>query len=355
MGNIGNHYADLIQNTTSRCTLAAVCNRSTERLEPYLHLKTFTDSHELIQSGTVDAVIITTPHYAHVPIGIDALEHGLHVLVDKPLTAHIGGARQLLDAHTDHQLVFGILFNQRTNPTYKKVRNLIQKEALGKIIRLNWIITDWFRTDIYFDSSWKGTWAGEGGGVLLNQAPHQLDLLQWIMGMPKTARGFCQLGAHNPIEVEDDVTAYMEFAHGATGVLITSTGEAPGTNRLEISGDRGRILIEKDAPCTFTRNKIPLSEFRKTTTDGFAQPETETMELPSGDSGGQHTEMIQNFVDAILDGTPLIAPAQEGYHSLELANAILYSSIKQHPITLPLDAVAYQTALEQLMNRDLNS
>jgi len=345
MGNIGTQYADLIQHKISGGILTAVCNRSTGPLEAYAHLKTFTDSQELIRSGTVDALIITTPHYAHVPIGIDALEQGLHVLVDKPLAAHIAGARQLLDAHTDPQLVFGILFNQRTNPTYKKARELIQEGALGDLIRINWMITDWFRTDIYFDSPWKGTWAGEGGGVLLNQAPHQLDLLQWIMGMPQKVRGFCRLGAHTPIEVEDDVTAYFEYAHGTTGIFITSTGEAPGTNRLEISGDQGRILIEKDAPCTFTRNKISLREFRKTATDGFAQPETEVTALPSGDSGGQHTEVIQNFIDAIQNGTPLIAPAQEGYHSLELANAILYSSLKEQPIHLPLDAAAYQAIL----------
>ena len=220
---------------------------------------------------------------------------------------------------------------------------------LGELVRVNWIITDWFRTEAYYASGgWRATWKGEGGGVLLNQCPHNLDMLVWLCGRPARVRGFCQLGRYHEIEVEDNVTAYLEYPNGATGVFVTSTGEAPGTNRLEICGEMGKVVLENNR-ITFTRNEISMIQFSRTTKAGFARPEVWNVEVPYDTTGGQHFDITRNFVDAILDGAPLICPAAEGLHSVELANAILYSSLIGKTVELPLDAQAYEQRLSGLI------
>jgi predicted dehydrogenase len=216
-------------------------------------------------------------------------------------------------------------------------------------VRVNWILTDWFRTESYYASGgWRATWAGEGGGVLLNQCLHQLDVLQWLMGMPSRVRGCCQLGRFHQIEVEDQVTAYLEFPHQVTGVLVASTGEAPGTNRLEITGSRGRVVLEHDR-LLLTRNNQDMFEFSRTAPYGFTKPEHATQEIPFQDADQPHALITHNFVEAIRRGLPLIAPGAEGIHSLELANAILYSSLLDRAVDLPLDGAAYQQKLAELI------
>src|SRR5206468_3014130 len=207
-------------------------------------------------------------------------------------------------------------------------RSLIQKGELGDIVRMSWIITDWYRTEAYYASGgWPATWRGEGGGVLLNQCLHNLDVMAWLLGLPTRVRGFCQLGRYHNIEVEDNVTAYLEYPNGATGVFITSTGEAPGTNRLEVTGENGKLVYENDT-LTFWKNEIPTSEFSRTTKEQFAAPPCREVKFDITGHGGQHVEVLQNFIDAILNGQPLIAPAADGIHSVELANAMLYSSLE---------------------------
>jgi len=350
MGNMGRfHAAYLQQGKVNRCELVAVSDSFAKNLEPYKHLKTFDSSEALIRSGLVDAVIIATPHYLHTTIGIDALQHGLHVLVEKPISVHKADCERLLAAHTDKSKVFAAMFQMRTDPKYKRIKNLIATGELGEIVRISWIVTDWFRTESYYASGgWRATWKGEGGGVLLNQCPHNLDMLIWLAGNPSRVRGFCQLGRYHNIEVEDNVTVYLEYPNGATGTFITSTGEAPGTNRLEIAGDRGKLLLE-DGRLTFTRNEIPMMQFSKTARTGFAKPPVWNVEIPIEGAGAQHHEITQNFVDAILDGAPLIAPASEGIFSVELANAALYSSLTNQTIELPLDGAAYERKLQQLI------
>jgi predicted dehydrogenase len=241
------------------------------------------------------------------------------------------------------------MFNQRTDPFYRKIREMVQDGRLGEIRRVNWIISNWFRTEAYYASGgWRATWAGEGGGVLLNQCPHNLDLFQWLFGMPVRVRAFCHLGRYHNIEVEDDVTAYFEYANGATGVFITSTGEAPGTNRLEVTAENGKLVYEHNK-ILFTKNETPMSEFSRTTPHSFASPRHTTEEITFPDHGAQHGGILNNFVAAILDGQPLIAPAVEGIHSVELANAMLFSSFKQKTVDLPLDAKAYARHLHALI------
>jgi predicted dehydrogenase len=230
-----------------------------------------------------------------------------------------------------------------------KIRKLIQSGELGAIARVSWIITDWYRTEAYYSSGgWRATWKGEGGGVLLNQCLHNLDVMQWLCGMPASVRGFCQLGRFHNIEVEDNVTAYLEYPNGATGVFITSTGEAPGTNRFEIAGTRGRLVLEKDK-LHFTRNEVSMTEFNKTSKVGFMKPEVWQVEIPFENATAPHATLMQNFVDAILDGAPLIAPGEDGIYSVELANTMLYSSLINQTVELPLDGAAYEKKLQQLI------
>jgi predicted dehydrogenase len=347
LGNIGAaHAGNVLAGKVSRCELAAVCNRSAEKLSTYPNAKHFTRSEELIRPGNVDAVLIATPHYDHTHTGIAALQRGLHVLVEKPISVHKADCERLIAAHKNPRQVFAAIFNQRTDPYYLKIREMIRGGDLGEVRRINWIITNWFRSEAYYASSaWRATWAGEGGGVLLNQCLHNLDLFQWLFGMPKRVRGFCGMGRYHDIEVEDDVTAYFEYANGATATLITSTGEAPGTNRLEIAAENGRLVLENDV-LTFTKNEMPMSEFSRTTYKQFIAPATTESKFTFPNHGGQHVELLQNFIDAILDGKPLIAPAAEGIHSVELANAVVFSSEQNQPVELPFDSAMYEQFLK---------
>jgi len=349
MGNMGKYHADyLLQNKVSRCELAAVCSSTPAKLEKYQALKIFDSGEALIHSGLVDAVLIATPHYSHTTLGIAALNAGLHVMVEKPISVHKADCERLIAAARAHpKLVFGAMFQLRTEPRYKKLKQLIEGGELGPVIRINWIITDWFRTEAYYASGgWRATWKGEGGGALLNQCPHQLDLIQWLVGMPSAVRGFCQFGRYHNIEVEDNVTVFMEYASGATGVFITSTGEAPGTNRFEIAGERGKIVLEA-GKMTFTRNEVSMREFSASAKTGFARPEVWNIEIPIENAPAQHATVMQNFADAILDGAPLIVPGAEGMNSVEIANAALYSSWTGQTAHLPLDGAAYEKALQE--------
>jgi predicted dehydrogenase len=348
LGNMGRAHAWSLQNgKIANARLAAVCDVSAENVAAYPGAKAFADTASLIGSGEVDAVLIATPHYSHTTIGIEALDAGLHVLVEKPISVHKADCERLIAAYKPGRQIFAAMFNQRTDPYYRKLRDLIHGGELGRLRRINWIITDWFRTEAYYASGgWRATWAGEGGGVLLNQCPHQLDLWQWLFGMPARVRAHCSIGRYHDIEVEDDVTAYLEYGDGATGVFITSTGEAPGTNRLEVAAERGRVVIEKDR-FLFTRNEVPMSEFSRTTSEKFSRPGVWEVEIPVSGHGGQHNEILQNFVDAILGGKELIAPASEGIHSVELGNAILYSSLNGETVEMPLDSAAYERFLKK--------
>jgi predicted dehydrogenase len=351
LGNIGQHHLGyLTAGKVNRAELVAVSDAVPAKLDRYMPLKTFTDGEGLIRSGLVDAVIIATPHYQHTTLGIAALKQGLHVMVEKPISAHKADAERLIAAHRQHpKLVFAGMFQLRAEPRYSKMQKLIQSGELGEVVRMSWIMTDWFRTEAYYASGgWRATWKGEGGGVLLNQCLHNLDAMQWLLGMPARVRGFCQLGRFHQIEVEDNVSAYLEYHNGATGTFVSSTGEAPGTNRFEIVGTRGKVLLERDQ-LSFTRNEADMLEFSQTAKLGFAKPEVWNVEIPFENAPNAHATLMQNFVNAILDGEPLIAPGAEGIHSVELANVILYSSLLGQTVELPMDSAAYEKKLHQLI------
>jgi predicted dehydrogenase len=351
LGNIGqHHYSYLTAGKVSRAELVAVSDAVASKLERYQPLKTFTDGEDLIRSGLVDAVIIATPHYQHTSLGIAALKHGLHVMVEKPISAHKADAERLIATHQSNpKLVFAGMFQLRAEPRYLKIQKLIQSGDLGEIVRMSWIMTDWFRTEAYYASGgWRATWKGEGGGVLLNQCLHNLDAMQWLLEMPARVRGFCQLGRFHQIEVEDNVSAYLEYRNGATGTFVSSTGEAPGTNRFEIVGTRGKVLLEADR-LSFTRNDTDMIEFSRTAKLGFAKPEVWNVQIPFENALNPHATLMENFVNAILDGEPLIAPGAAAIHSVELANVILYSSLLGQTVELPMDSAAYEKKLNQLI------
>jgi predicted dehydrogenase len=344
------HEVPRLKFTAASDTFADSLNKVTKEYA----VKGFAEGRELIESGLCDAVLIATPHYFHPDYSIAALNKGLHVLTEKPVsvTAKAAAAVNAVAATKPKQL-YAVMFQMRTVPKWKKVREIIQSGQLGPIQRIHWTITNWFRTQAYYDSgSWRATWAGEGGGVLLNQCPHNLDLLYWICGAPKRITAFLTRGKYHNIEVEDDVTAYLEFANGATGTFITSTGEAPGSDYFEIAGDRGRLTMSTvfGQPNTIelVQTDHSVSDFCRTTKAAWGQPGYSkiTIQVPDG---GSHKAIHQNFVNAILDGEKLIAPATEGLHSVEMANAMIMSGLNGVPVDLPTDREVYDRLLQDLI------
>ena len=347
LGNMGKaHLANIRAGKVPGLRVTAMCE-SVGTLPSQLEgEQPFTDVSAMIKSGRIDAILICTPHFSHTTIGIEALQNGLHVLVEKPISVHKADCERLIAAHTDKSKIFAAMFNMRTNACFKKVKDLIDSGELGAVRRVHWEVTNWFRTNYYYATGgWRGTWKGEGGGVLMNQCPHNLDLFQWMFGMPKTIRGFCQFGRFHEIEVEDDVIAVMQYENGTTATFITSTGEAPGVNKLEITAENGRLTVTDGTKIHFQRNRVPMSKFCMEAEAAFAMPESWHMEIPVAESGGQHVEILQNFTNAILKGEKLLSPAEEGIFSVELANSILLSTWQDKAIELPMTAADYERIL----------
>ncbi len=349
LGMGGVHARHLLEGRVPRGVLAAVCDLNPEQLAKFPEIRHFSEPGAMLASGAVDAVVVATPHYSHPDLTIQVLNQGLHAMVEKPIAVHKAEAQRLLAAARPGGPLLAVMLNQRTDPRYLRIRKMIQDGELGPLQRITWIITNWFRPQAYYDSGgWRGTWTGEGGGVLMNQCPHQLDLLQWLGGMPSAVRAWCQFGKRHRIEVEDEVTAYLEYPNGATGVFVTGTGEAPGVNRLEVAGDLGRITLDGDR-FEWVRNDVSAAEFLRTSKDKFTAPPSHVEALAVDGPGGQHAGIMQNFVDAILDGAPLIAPGPEGLASVELANAMLLSSVRDRTVRLPLEAAEVKTMLDELI------
>jgi predicted dehydrogenase len=350
-GNIGRFHAQaLLAGRVARCELSAICTRQTAlQLPDAFTGAVFSEPEQMIRSGCVDALLIATPHPQHAPVGRLAFEAGIHVMTEKPIAAHKREGESFVAGHEQHRgCVFAAMFQFRAESHYQKMRQIIQSGELGDLVRVSWINTDWFRPEAYYQSSaWRATWRGDGGGVLINQCLHNLDTLQWLVGMPSRLRAFCTFGRFHQIEVEDDVTCYLEWANGANGTFVSSTGEAPGTNRLEISGTRGRLLWE-GGRLLFTRNRVDARDFCQNATGPFDRLESTTEELVAPKIEHPHAVLLQNFANAILDGEPLIAPGADGINSLELANAMVLSSVREKGIELPLDGAVWAAELERL-------
>ncbi len=354
VGGMGSAHIGFIKNIP-RAKLTALCDLEKAKVDSLAEknsAKSYYDGIKMLNSSDIDAVLIATPHYDHTTFAIEAFKVGVHVLTEKPIAVHKADAQKMIDAHRKNKKVlFSAMFQQRTLGMYKKLKQLLDAGEFGEVKRVNWIITNWFRTQRYYDSGgWRATWGGEGGGVLLNQCPHNLDLFQWLFGMPSKVRAFCEVGKYHHIEVEDDVTAYCQFPNGATGVFITSTGDFPGTNRLEITCDRGRVIVE-NGKISFTRTECSVSEFCRKSDKMFDGPQTWNVDIPYQENGSSpaHQKIIENFVDAILDGSELLVQGEEGINSVELGNAMIYSSMKDKTVSLPLDARTYAALLKGLI------
>jgi predicted dehydrogenase len=343
IGNMGSaHAKSIADGIISGMVLSAIADISPERLEWASQnlpkgIALFNDADNLIKSGLVDAIIVSTPHYYHPPLAIKGFENGLHVLIEKPAGVYTMQVRQMNEIAEKSGKVFAMMFNQRTNCIFRKMKEIVSSGELGRIKRTNWIITDWYRSQSYYDSgSWRATWAGEGGGVLLNQCPHNLDLWQWICGMPSKIQAFCHEGKWHDIEVEDDVTAYAEYPNGATGVFVTSTADTPGTNRFEIMLDGGKLVCENNKLMLY-KLEMREREFNATYKKGFGQPEFEKIDVETDGENPQHNGVLQNFADAILFDKPLIASGCEGIHGLSISNAMHLSSWLGRAVEMPLN------------------
>jgi predicted dehydrogenase len=316
----------------------------------YPGIATFCDGLDLIRSGQVDAVSIATPHRSHPPLAIAALEQGLHVLVEKPIavTAKAGQAMVAVAAARPH-LRLAACFQMRHRPEWRAVKQFIDRGELGQLLRLNWTLTNWFRTQAYYDSAgWRASWRGEGGGLLINQCPHNLDLLQWLVGMPNRVTADVGLGRFHRIEVEDHVVALLRFPGGATGTFTASTGEAPGINRLELVGDRATLVVTAGRPIEVHRLDQPVRHYSDHASSSSQPPVCATSLIEPSGTYGAHADIARNFIDAIATGAPLTAPAAEGVRSLELGNAMLMSGLLDRPVDLPMDHEAYDRLLSDL-------
>ena len=370
IGTMGSNHAKWMEEGKIRgAVLSAVCDISPERVQwAQENLKetvaVFTDYKELIASGKVDAVLIATPHYFHPVIAVEALEAGLHTLVEKPAGVYTKAVEAMNEtAARNPELVFGMMFNQRMNPLYQKIKEIMDSGRLGGLRRVTWIITTWWRPQKYYEqSSWRATWQGEGGGVLANQAPHQVDLLQWICGMPGKVRGYLRYGSHRNITVEDDVTAYMEFPNGGTGVFISCTHDVLGSGRLEILCDKGKIYVENSTKATVKvleesetemNARMDFEDAKRLVRGGKLKDicSEETFEFPDL-WGIQHQQVTENFAGAILHKTPLVAPGSEGIRGLTLANAMYLSDWLGKEVEIPFDGDLFLDELHKKIEEE---
>lgn len=354
IGNMGSgHAGNIKKGYCPEIELVAVCDINPARLEwakgEFEGIATFGKAEDMLDSGLINACLIAVPHYDHPKYAIECMKRGIHVMVEKPAGVYTLDVRRMNEVAKEHpEVVFGMMFNQRTNHVYRKMRELVQSGKFGAIRRVNWMITDWYRPQAYYNSGgWRATWSGEGGGVLMNQCPHQLDLLQWICGMPKKVLCKMQFGKWHDIEVEDDVTAYMEYENGATGVFITTTGDARGNNRFEIQLDKAKIVADYGG-LHVTEFEMTEQEFSRTNTIPFANLKSEDIAVETDGKNEQHVGVLNAWADGILHGGDLVAPGCEGINGLMLANAMHLSAFLGKEIELPFDEQLYY---DELMKR----
>lgn len=339
IGNIGSmHTNNILDGKCPEIELSAVCDLKTEKTawvkEKCPDVSVFSDAEEMMKSGKVDSILVAVPHYDHPKYAIMAMKYGLHTMIEKPAGVYTSQVIEMNEAAKNSNVVFGIMMNQRTNCIYRKMREIIKSGEMGAIRRTSWIITDWYRSQFYYDSGdWRATWSGEGGGVLLNQCPHNLDLWQWICGMPKKVDAKLHYGKWHNIEVEDDVTAYVEYENGATGTFITTTGDTPGTNRFEVSLEKGKLVAE-GGKLTMWKSDISEPEFSKINDDPFKSPPMTVTEVETDGKNEQHVGVLNAFASAILHGTELVANGEEGICGLTISNAMHLSSWLGKEITI---------------------
>jgi predicted dehydrogenase len=356
VGQRGGLYAEALRDgEVPGATLAGVCDIDPTRLEGFSAVPCFSDERRLLASGGLDAVVIATPHSDHAAKAELSFELGLHVLSEKPIGIDKAECERVLLAYERRprrEQVFATALVMRADPRFARLHELVHGGELGPVRRIAWIVTDCFRSDAYYRASgWRGTWRGEGGGILLNQCLHQLDLFQWLFGMPRSVHAFLGFGRFHDIEVEDQVTAYFEQADGATGVFVASTGEAPGTNRLEVVGELGKVVIEGDS-LVHHENATSTAELIRSAGPRSARPPTSCEETRYSRPVRHHVSVLRNFADAARGSAPLLSPGVEGAKSVELANALYLSAFESRTVALPIDAMTFRDARLLRIARD---
>ncbi|CZR03741.1 Gfo/Idh/MocA family protein [Trichococcus ilyis] len=367
-GAEGGMYAGFFKYNDERLNdnieLAAICDNDPAKkakvAEDFPGLPFFDNYLDLLDSGVVNAIVTTVPHYDHCVIGIDALKRGIHLLGEKPAGVYTKDVERLIAvADENPETTFAIFFNQRTNPLYRRVKQLMDEKAIGDLQRATWMITTWWRPQGYYNqSAWRATWGGEGGGVLVNQAPHQLDLLQWICGKPEKVYAKLQYGAGRNIVVENEVNALLDFGNGATGSFITCTNDIVGTDRFEIFGTKGKIIVEDSKKLVVKQLVAPEAELSENMNmqdvmklfmgqinmSDYVTVTEEEFETPQG---LQHISVLNNFADHVVKGEPLLANGREGINGVTLANAMHLSSWLDKEVDYNVDGDLYLAELNK--------
>ena len=358
LGNQGTYYIcsifdkDLIENGV----LTAVCDNNPTKIENIKsksvkagELAYFDNYIEMLDSGLCDAILVETPHYSHPEIVMECLKRDINVICEKPAGVYTKQVREMNEAAKNSKARFGMMFNQRTDSLYRKMREIIQSGGIGELQRVSWTITTWFRTQRYYDTgSWRATWEGEGGGVLINQCPHQIDLVSWIIGeQPASVNAFCKYGQWHDIEVEDEVTAYFEYKNGATGTFVTTTGETPGSNRFEVSGTKGKLLCD-NGKLIWWKGEKDTREYIYNSEQVWVIPQFEVVEVETDGKSEQHAGIIRNFANALCGLEDFFVDGVEGINGVDLMNAIELSGWKNGAkVTLPVDEEEYLAELNK--------
>lgn len=354
LGNMGTaHGKNVYEGKCPDMELVAIADMKESRRkwaeENFQNVQCFEKAEDMINSGLIEACIISVPHYEHTKYAIECMKNSVHVMVEKPAGVYTLQVREMNEEAKKHpEVVFGMMFNQRTNHIYRKMYDLVHSGKYGQIRRTNWMITNWYRCQAYYDSGeWRATWSGEGGGVLLNQCPHQLDLWQWICGMPVSVEAHLHYGKWHNIEVEDDVTVYVEYENGATGIFVTSTGDACGTNRFEIQMDGAKLVAENDE-LTVTEFEMLEQDFSAMNKTSFGSLNTKVVEVETDGMNEQHLGVLNAWSGAILHGTKLVANGEDGINGLMISNAIHLSSFLGEKVKIPFDEKLFY---DELMKR----
>lgn len=357
IGFIAEEYIKLFtQGQIQGAEIRALSSRNYSHMEEIrakyrLDAALFTDYDAMLSSGKIDMVMICTPHYFHPGMAVKAIEQGIHTMIEKPVGVYPEELDELAKCVKSHpETLSGVLYCRRTNPVFAKIKQLLADGTLGKLKRVTWIVTDMYRTQAYFDiAGWRGTYSGEGGGLLMNQVSHHIDLLVWLCGLPEAMQANCYTARERNIEVENEVSITMEYPGNAVGQFIASTRECPGSNRLELSGSRGQIILDNEKDLTLRILETDETQFNATTNIPFAfiPYKEEVFHFDMMYNPVLQAKIVNNFIASLTDGTPVTCPVEEAVRSQQFIQGAYLSSWQDKKLTLPVDGSAFTAELKK--------